>query len=162
MTPQGHSIRLHGPWESSSLNPAPGLFIDGVPASLVNFDLRASGESNPRPAKVQIPEHWPAWWASTSFDAVRLERRFGLPTGLEPEQKIWLVVKAKHLAVSFNLNQVALGDLSFTETHFEFSIRPHLLSRNCLRLDIQSAHQESGNQMLARGGWIQAILLEIR
>ena len=162
MTPQGHSIRLHGPWESSSLNPAPGSCIDEMPASLVNFDPRASGESNPRPAKVQIPEHWPVWWASTSFDAVRLERRFGLPTGLESGQEIWLIVEASQLAISISLNQTSLGEFAATETHFEFSIRAHLLSRNCLRLDIQSAHQESGNQILARGGLIQEIRLEIR
>ncbi len=162
MTPQGHSIRLHGPWESSAINPAPGLLIDDMPASVVNSDPHTSGDSTPRPDKVQIPEQWPTWWASTSFEAVRLERRFGLPTGLEPEQKIWLVVEAKYLAISFNLNQVGLGDLAVTETHFEFSIRPHLLSRNCLRLDIQSASHTSDNQSLARGGLIQEIRLEIR
>ncbi len=162
MTPQGHSIRLHGPWESSSLNPAPGLLVDKVPTSLVNFDPRAAGESTPRPAKVQIPEQWPVWWASTSFEAVRLVRRFGLPTGLESGQEIWLIVEASQLVISINLNQTSLGELAATETHFEFSIRPHLLSRNCLRLDIQSAHQESGNQLLARCGLIQEIRLEIR
>ena len=164
MTPPGHSIRLHGPWEPTAfIAQEPGLIADlSQSVASTSTNTLATRGSDCRACKLQIPQGWPEWWTNTGFAAVRLERRFGLPTGLDPDQEVWLVIEASQLAIAVGLNQVELGDLTIAQNRFECSVRTLLQPRNRLSLKIPAAFPESSIRNRAASGQIQEVRLEIR
>jgi len=67
---------------------------------------------------------------------VRYTRRFGLPTNLTPNDRVWVVVESTACDGAASLNDKPLGEIVSDLKFIEFDVTDHLLPRNILRLDI--------------------------
>ncbi len=99
--------------------------------------------------KIHVPSDWGDWLGTEFRGLVQFERAFGMPTGLEDHQEIWLVIEQvdyrakiwlnQHLDDSQNTNcETPLGELQLGQAPFRRSIRPLMQARNRLRLEIES------------------------
>ena len=140
-----HSIRLHGPWNAEVIecfNSAPGEF-----------------ESEHR---IKIPSDWGDWLGPDFRGRVAFQRTFHLPTNLQPEQPVWLVVEEIDYRGSVFLNDGPIGTLQLGEVPLRVEIRQQLLESNRLRIEIELAgDHERGDRAALAGGLIGDVRLEI-
>ena len=131
---------------------------------------RESHESLPPPGRVQLPADWGLTLGPDFRGRVRYTRRFGLPTNLEPDEKVWLVVEGVDYFGAVALNDTPLGDVTgYAGPPAEFQVTPLLGERNILTLEIELPAYEpgaappvrSGREHLS-GGPIGEVRLEIR
>lgn len=110
-----HSIRLRGPWELWLPGRQEPLRLE-VPATQESLAVAlASGD---------VPAA-PPW---------RLVRRFGLPTGLEPGDRVQLVLLQPSHPLSLTFNDQPLGESDSLGEPLRLEITPRLLPRNELVL----------------------------
>ena len=141
-----HSIRLHGPWKAEVLE---------------QFGSD-TGESQSE-QRVTIPADWGDWLGPTFRGRVAYHRTFHLPTGLEPDQKVWLVVEqADYRALAF-LNDESIGLLPWGDPPLRVEVRSQLLEFNQLRIEVELPNDvERGDRSELAGGLIGSVRLEIQ
>jgi hypothetical protein len=105
-----HLIRLRGPWQI--------VCVDGdaqeakLPCDLDQF-LRSNGTTQ-----------------------LRLIRRFGLPTNLEPDERIELVIETARLSARVHLNDEDIGEIDSQSSTTRLDVTDRLQSRNELVIDV--------------------------
>jgi hypothetical protein len=123
-----HSIRLRGPWE---------LYLPG------------SGE----PQRVEMPATWQTLLALTDQDPLpspaRLLRRFGLPTGIAPTDRLRLVIESSTAPCQVGLNGQPLGSIAPSQQTSSFDITGLLAARNELAITLELARPETGQADIA-------------
>jgi hypothetical protein len=155
-----HVIRLRGPWEYEAVARA-RITLDGIRI--------ASRENLPPPGRANLPADWGATLGPDFRGLVRYTRRFGLPTNLEPNDQVSLVVDGVDFFGSAQLNGAALGELQGFNQPTTFAVRQLLKPRNLLIVDVELPAYESPGAAPARtgreglpGGLIGEVRLEIR
>jgi len=155
-----HIIRLRGPWEYKPL----------ARVSIGEGDVRReSVESLPPGGRIQLPSDWGSTLGAAFRGRVRYERRFGLPTNLDPHERVWLVVEGVDYFGAVSLNATALGPIIGYNCPTEFDVTDILSPRNVVTLDVELPQYQSGaaapdrpgREQLA-GGPIGEVRLEIR
>lgn len=156
---ESHVIRLRGPWD-----------YEVLARTLVTADgtRRALRENLPAPGRVHLPADWGATLGSDFRGLVRYTRRFGLPTNLQPNDQVSLVVEGVDHFGSAQLNNTPLGELLGFSCPTVFEVRLLLAPRNVLVLEVElpayesaAAPQRPGREALP-GGPIGEVRLEIR
>jgi hypothetical protein len=156
-----HVIRLRGPWE---YEPLARVWIDA------NGARRESRESLPAAGRAQLPADWGLTLGPDFRGRARYTRRFGLPTNLEPHEKVWLVVEGVDYFGSLALNDTPLGEMTgYLGPPAEFHVTSLLSERNVLTLEVELPACEAtpaspvrpGREHLP-GGPIGEVRLEIR
>ncbi len=137
-----HVIRLRGPWECEIV----AELADPPARELLN-------------EKIEL--------GSDFRRLVRFRRRFGLPTGLEPDDQIDLVIERVDASGHVRLNQALLGEIVAGEKAARFSLRGRLQPRNLLLIEFVSpgGSEEPGLPLAGReetlGGLAGEVRLEI-
>ncbi len=145
--PIDHCIRLHGPWQASLIRSDAGFEIGHTPT--------------PK-AKLRIPGDWDDWLGSRFRGLVRLERAFGLPTGLTADQEIFLVIESVDFCANIYVNDGHVGELQLDHPPFRRSVGNRLQVRNRLRLEVElPMHAQRGARANLAGGLIGEVRLEI-
>ena len=152
---QLHKIRLHGPWQAKVIRAETPL-----PNALPLFQK-----------KFQVPNDWGDWLGADFRGLVEFDRAFGMPTGLEDDQEIWLVIEQVDYRAKIWLNrkndtamsnQALLGELQLGQKPFRRSIRHRMQARNRLHLEIElPAGADRGARGQCAGGLIGEVRLEI-
>jgi hypothetical protein len=97
---------------------------------------------------------------SESLGQVRHTRRFGFPTNLSPQERVWLVIEGAACRGAAALNDKPLGAIA-GEATAEFDVTDQLRPRNVLRIDIDLPQNESRHEQF-RDATIGEVRLEIR
>ena len=122
-TPEIHTIRLHGPWVAKVL----AVFGE-------------HGEVG-QERRVKIPSDWSDWLGADFCGRVEYLRSFNRPTGLEPNQSVWLVVQQVDFQADVFLNDQPLGHLRLGESPdgqpLRAKVEQHLKLSNTLRVEIE-------------------------
>lgn len=152
-----HTIRLRGPWQCRPF------------ARTVRL---ASGESAaevgelPTGGRAEMPADWGALLGAGFRGRVRYTRGFGLPTGIEPEQRLDLVVDAVDAFGQVSLNGQLLGSVGSEIARFE--VTALLKPRNELVIEVELPRLTPESAPLPRpgregfpGGLIGEVRLEI-
>ena len=151
MTDQVHSIRLHGPWQ----------------AKVVRADTATSDDPHEDQKKFHVPNDWGDWLGTEFRGLVAFDRAFGMPTGLEDDQEIWLVIEQVdfHAKVWLNRNAAAetpLGELQLGHSPLRRSVRHLMQARNRLHLEIElPTGADRGDRSQCAGGLVGEVRLEI-
>jgi len=112
--------------------------------------------------RLKIPSDWGDWLGELFRGRVAYERRFGLPTGLEPQQKVWLVVSEVDFHASVSLNDAPLGEIQLGSPALRVEVRNLLQNSNDLRIEIGlPSGAERGARAPLAGGLIGEVRLEI-
>jgi hypothetical protein len=154
-----HIIRLRGPWEYKPL----------AHVSIGDGDVRReSVESLPPGGRVQLPADWGATLGADFRGRVRYERRFGLPTNLDRQERVWLVVEGVDYFGAVSLNVTPLGPIIGYNCPTEFDVTDILSPRNVVTLDVELPQYASGatapdrpGREVLPGGPIGEVRLEI-
>lgn len=128
-----HPIRLHGPWQFTVLATAPP---------------RGGQVTFPCPLGELAPLDFPG--------QVRLERRFGRPTNLDPSETVWLVLEGVAGNFELWLNGERIAGPGASQAAIEYDITDRLLVRNELRLDLRIDRAAPTDLV------VRAVRLEIR
>jgi len=153
-----HVIRLRGPWDYEPLARCV-LCPDGATRE-ESTDLPASG-------RIQMPADWGATLGPDFRGRVRYVRRFGYPTGLEPHDRVWLVIDGADAMAAVRLNERLLGVVSGLHAPARFDVTSALKDRNRLVADVElpilSEVAEQARQARAGlpGGLVGEVRLEI-
>ena len=138
--PPLHTIRLRGPWElrpllseSQQRDQLPGGEPRGFAADAITQ---------------QLPANWDAVLPGFR-GTVRYTRRFGKPTNLEAQERVWLVVNDVAGSVTVILNGEKVPDTFF-------DITDRLRERNLLQIDV--TQMDPGQP----AGLVGEVRLEIR
>jgi hypothetical protein len=160
-----HPIRLHGPWNATVTRVD---YPQESPAEIgANDSHDASKVSVGLSTKLQIPCDWGDWLGPDFCGVVSLVRAFGLPTNLDDQQEIWLVIESIDYQGEIWLNETRLGDLQLNQPPLRCPVRHCLQARNCLRIEIEMPaefHGDStrrGQRGLLAGGLVGSVRLEI-
>jgi hypothetical protein len=111
-----HTIKLRGPWQIEALE-------------------SASGELPP-PAETTVPGDWTNALGSGFRGRARYTRRFGLPTNLAPEERVFLVVGVVDREAEIVLNGQPLGQQIWDEGQRRYVITQLLKPRNELQINV--------------------------
>jgi hypothetical protein len=116
-----------------------------------------SGQLHPHVIRLREP-----WDREMGSGFLRLRRRFGLPTGLQPADEVDLVIGEVKAESRVSLNDVLLGELPPGHTT-RFGIREKLLQRNVLQIDVvlQSGQNSDSNPELSIADCVGDVRLEI-
>lgn len=137
-----HRIRLHGPWQ----------------AEVVQCDTEnLVGKKQ----KLSVASDWVDWLGAGFRGTVSLIRRFGCPTGLHQDQRVWLVVEQVDFHGCVWLNELSLGELNPAGV-LRIEVGQRLHTRNVLRIDLflTNANTPFGRTQLT-GDLIGSVRLEI-
>ena len=154
--PYPHAIRLRGPWDFEVLASAadrPGQNLAGAPVA----------------NRVELPCDWQATLGVDFRGKVRYRRRFNRPTGLDPHERVWLVVEGVDAFGAAALNGSKLGEVRGYALPASFDVTGLLSPSNELAIDVElpaetsgaAAPMRPGRETLA-GGPIGEVRLEIR
>ena len=145
--PDIHSIRLHGPWDAKV------VAVYGSHGT-VGQERRA-----------KIPSDWGDWLGADFCGQVEYRRSFNRPTGLEPDQQVWLVVEQVDFHGDVFLNAHSIGSLTCgqsPDSPFRIEIGKSLELSNVLRIDIQvAADSDRAHRAGLAGGLVGSVRIEI-
>ena len=145
--PDIHSIRLHGPWDAKV------VAVYGSHGT-VGQERRA-----------KIPSDWGDWLGADFCGQVEYRRSFNRPTGLEPDQQVWLVVEQLDFHCDLIINAPSIGSLTWgqsPESPFRIEIGQSLELSNVLRIDIQdAADYDRAHCAGLAGGLVGSVRIEI-
>lgn len=153
-----HTIRLRGPWQ---LEPVFRYVLraDG------GYDRHADGL--PAAAKLTMPADWSAVFGDDFFGRVRCVRTFNSPSGLQPDELVWLVVEPQRSLARVVMAEETLGVVAASGPPQRFDITHRLGSHNRLEIFVDHpALVEEGSsvgdpKLLPPGGLIGEVRLEI-
>jgi beta-galactosidase/beta-glucuronidase len=139
-----HVIRLRGPWEYT-----------------VEARSSASSETTELPptGRVTMPTDWAASLGDAFRGRVAYRRRFGKPTNLASNERVWLVCDGATARAAIELNGQSLGEVSGPSMSAEFDVTELLAERNEAERNELVAVVESVNEV---GGLTGEVRLEIR
>jgi hypothetical protein len=156
--PYPHPIRLRGPWQCHALSqwqPQPGGWSE------VTTEL-------PRPGRIKPPADWGDTLGPTFCGRVRYARHFNKPTGLQPQERVFLVVEGVDAHGRAALNGQSLGEIDGYALPASFDVTELLTSRNELVIDVDlpppvdpAAPPRPGREDKP-GGLIRDVRLEVR
>jgi beta-mannosidase len=158
--PDTHVIRLRGPWEFEPL----------CRVSISHDGARSESKAHlPPVGRVHLPADWGLSLGADFRGRVRYTRRFGLPTNLEPHERVWLVCDGVDYFGELAVNDQFLGRIEGYERPAEFEIGTLLAERNLLELIVELPQYKSAAAAPSRpgraelpGGPIGEVRLEIR
>lgn len=152
-----HTIRLRGPWQCRPLARTV-LIASGETAS-------ESGEL-PIGGRVEVPADWGGLLGADFRGRVRYTRGFGIPTGIEPGQRLDLVVERVDAFGQVFLNGQPLGTVADTLARFDVTVL--LKPRNELIIEVELPRLTPESAPLPRpgreglpGGLVGEVRLEI-
>lgn len=120
-----HIIRLRGPWQIVALE-------------------AESDETTTAAVTAVVPGDWAAALGADYHGRARLTRRFGSPTNLAPEEKVFLVVGAADCQAKVVLNGELLGEQDSSTGECRYDITRLLRPRNELRITLASRPDQPG------------------
>ncbi len=144
-----HVIRLRGPWE---LEP------------VARFD---DARALPAGGRTRVPGDWSELLGRDFVGRARYRRRFNLPTNLEPDERVWLVVEAVDHQARLDLNGRPLAEMSTGAKAQRHDITPLLRLHNVLEIEVtlpaEAYHdrQARGPRAGQSGGLVGEVRLEI-
>ena len=145
--PDIHSIRLHGPWDAKVVA------------------VYGSHGTVGQERRVKIPSDWGDWLGADFCGQVEYRRSFNRPTGLEPDQQVWLVVEQVDFHGDVFLNDHSIGSLTCgqsPDSPFRIEIGKSLELSNVLRIDIQvAADSDRAHRAGLAGGLVGSVRIEI-
>ena len=152
-----HIIRLRGPWQ---LEP------------LARYVARADGSYDrttadlPAAFQATMPADWSATLGPDFVGVVRYARNFQRPTGLEPGDKVWLVVEPPRSTATVRLADQDLGTVSHGEPAARFDITQLMADHNDLEIVVRHSkfdedHPTGRDPLDAPGGLVGEVRLEI-
>jgi hypothetical protein len=184
--PYPHVIRLRGPWEYEPLArvaPITSTQDRQLTVQSSRFSPLAPGGTGagnegttnaelPPPGRIHLPADWTGTLGKGFRGRVRYRRRFNRPTGLEPRNRVWLVIDGVDACGQHSLNGQPLGSIDGYALPAESDVTELLTASNVLEIDVElneSCVGESrlpailrpGRELLA-GGPIGEVRLEIR
>ena len=148
-------IRLHGPWEGTQCGRR------NAECGIDDAQDRLGASDVSKPDRVKVPLNFGDWLEPDFRGTVVLERAFGLPTNLDEQQAVHLVLQTEHLplgSVSINgtmLPTSAVADVSdSSDDSNKASLHRHeitsfLQARNRLRLTLAVDSEPSGRLISA-------------
>ena len=152
-----HVIRLRGPWQCAPL---------ARTVLLANGQTANEQGSLPAGGRIELPADWGALLGNDFRGRIRFNRRFGLPTGIEPEQRIDLVIECVDAFGHASLNGESLGPLGSNAARFD--VTRQLKPRNELEVIVELPRLSAESAPLPRpgrehlpGGLIGEVRLEI-
>jgi beta-galactosidase/beta-glucuronidase len=138
-----HPIRLLGPWQATVLR-SDQRDNSQSPPDEMDDSARQDVEtifdgSVPLGAtkKLTIPGNWHEWLGENFSGVVRYERNFGLPTNLDDQQTVWLVIESVNQSAYVWLNETPLGEMRMGQPPLRQPVRALLAARNRLQIDIE-------------------------
>lgn len=154
-----HTIRLRGPWHYN-VAARSTMQADGTIAEQTT-DLPPDG-------KIDIPSDWGPTLGKEFRGRVIYCRRFGQPTGLQANDAVDLVLDRVDCFGRAWLNKTLIGDIPPGGAAARFDIRPLLLPRNELIVEVCFPVVPAGQPPLDRpgrehlpGGLVGEVRLEI-
>ena len=126
--PEVHTIRLRGPWRYRPLARSVWL-ADGR--------IGESEQDLPPPGRMEMPADWAETLGGDFRGRVRYQRRFGRPTGREPQETVWLVFEGAHRVASISLNGRLLGKVHGRDMPERFDVTALLNERNEMTVDVE-------------------------
>jgi hypothetical protein len=126
-----HTIRLRGPWQISAFPPTGDLVI----------------------LETNVPGDWASALGSEYRGQARYVRRFGLPTNLDPEERVIVVVGDVIERATIELNGAMLGRLVQSDGEQRYEVTSLLQPRNELVIVVEARE--------ALGGILGEVKLEI-
>ena len=154
-----HVIRLRGPWDYRPLART-RLCPDGG-------TIEVAGPLPP-PGQIQMPADWGDSLGADFRGRVRYSRRFGRPTGVQPGQRIDLVVERLDAFGLVLLNGRSLGAVAAGQSGWRADVTHLLAPRNELGVEVELPEEPADSPPLARpgrsgcpGGLIGEVRLEI-
>jgi hypothetical protein len=153
-----HTIRLRGPWQ---LDPV-ARFVTRADGG---YEVRS--DDLPAVARAQMPADWDACFGRHFLGRVRCLRTFQRPTGLEPGDKVWLVVEPPRSRGVVKLADRELGAVAFGGGAGRFDITALLADRNSLEIVVEHPTLDDSGQPLGGtaidnvGGLVGEVRLEI-
>jgi hypothetical protein len=122
----------------------------------------------PPPGTCDVPSDWAEILGADFHGRVRYRRKFGCPTGLEPGDRVRLVIEQVEAFGAVALNQVMLGDIGSGRTNTGFDVTALLKPRNELCVDVELPRGEPLSPSLSHrdrerqaGGLVGDVCLEI-
>ena len=113
-----HTIRLRGPWQIAPLDP-----VTNEPSA---------------ERQTEIVGDWRGALGNDFSGAVRLIRRFGLPTNLSDRESVYLVIHGLDRPAAIELNGQALATETMADASCRYHITPLLQPRNEIRITLHS------------------------
>lgn len=154
-----HAIRLRGPWQYVPMARTE-LLSDGT--------TRELGGDLPPPGRCQVPTDWAETLGPEFRGRVQFQRSFGCPTGLEPGDRVDLVIGPVDAWGSVTLNALLLGRLAVQNSGARFDVTNHLAKRNLLCIEVEWPQTAGESKPLHRpgcksqpGGVVGEVRLEI-
>lgn len=123
-----HTIRLRGPWQLQPLA-CTVLLADGTTE-------REPGKL-PSACTAQIPADWSESLGTNFRGQVLYSRRFGCPTGLEPDDRVALVVERVDALAQVTVNNNSLGTMRLADGAGQWPVKHLLQPRNLLEITIE-------------------------
>jgi hypothetical protein len=153
-----HTIRLRGPWQ---LEPVFRYVLrpDG------GYDRHADGL--PAAAKLTMPADWSAVFGGDFFGRVRCVRTFNSPSGLQPDERVWLVVEPQRSLARVVMAEETLGVVAASGPSQRFDVTHRLSSHNRLEIFVDHPATLDGSSIVGDsafvppGGLVGEVRLEI-
>src|SRR5687768_15165184 len=130
-----HTIRLRGPWQIEAVA---SFARDG------NGKLREVSTNLPPAGETNVPGDWSAAIGDEFRGRVRFTRRFGLPTNLDIQERVFLVVGELVEQGTIELNGTALGQPSLQDGPQRYDVTSLLKPRNELVILVESSEEPGG------------------
>ena len=91
------------------------------------------------PHRIRLRQPWQTERAS---DSIRFTRGFNRPTGLDPQESLWLVIESTAASGTASLNNSLLGSVVADRQETSFDITPQLENRNNITIELNLADNE--------------------
>jgi len=124
-----HRIRLRGPWDYEPL----AEFVDAADGT-VNERV----DDLPPAGRAAMPRDWREMLGGDFRGRVRFCRRFSCPTGLEPGDRVELVIDAVAGSAAVFLDDQPLGDVDPSAGSLRSDVSGRLSGRHELVVEVQS------------------------
>jgi hypothetical protein len=141
-----HTIRLRGPWQ---LEPV----FRYVQRADGGFERRESGL--PSATRMQMPADWSTALGADFLGRVRYVRTFNAPPGLQPEERVWLVVEPQRSLARVVMVEETLGEVRAEGPPQRFDITHRLSPHNRLEIFVDHPGQLNlnGDEVGNSGEW---------
>jgi hypothetical protein len=139
-----HSFRLRGRWQYQAMARTV-LLADGSTDITYQAPLPPGGH-------VEIPADWGATLGSDFQGQVMYQRHFGCPTGLEPADRVILVIDRVDAFGTVALNGLPIGIVPAGGRPGRFDVTADLKPRNQLAILVELPQVTADSQPLDRAG----------
>jgi len=153
-----HIIRLRGPWR-----------LEAVERFVLQPDgtYRTTSADLPSAARVTMPADWAESLGNDFLGRVRYLRTFQKPTGLEPGERVFLVVEPPRSRGALTLSGQPLGEIHWGGRRVRFDITAKLEDHNRLEIVVEHPSLDAAGTPIddsgtdSPGGLVGEVRLEI-